>query len=266
MVKDYYQALGIPRDATQDEVRRAFRRKAMAYHPDRNLSPEAGVYFREANEAYQVLSDAERRRRYDSLYDVAREAERNRQYEEGARESETGRSAETGSSSSAASSGVGNRTRSHGNSSDVSTTTYAPRLRRLWAFLLDLLIVQILFNLLSVMGLVSLTDPGKSDFLIDAAVMVAYHSIFTIRYGQTLGKRALGIQVVDTKGDRPTTERILVRETIARALPALFVILLGEAGLAFALIVGLISVAIILLDAKRQGPHDKAAKTFVVKK
>ena len=65
--RDYYEVLGVSRAATEEEVRRAFRRKAMEYHPDRNKSDEAGDRFREINEAYQVLSDAERRRQYDQF-------------------------------------------------------------------------------------------------------------------------------------------------------------------------------------------------------
>ena len=63
--RDYYDSLGIPRDATEEDIRRAFRRKAMEFHPDRNKDPNAGEQFREVNEAYQVLGDQERRRQYD---------------------------------------------------------------------------------------------------------------------------------------------------------------------------------------------------------
>lgn len=63
--KDYYETLGVGRGATQDEVKRAFRRLAMEYHPDRNSEPGAETQFKEINEAYEVLSDAERRATYD---------------------------------------------------------------------------------------------------------------------------------------------------------------------------------------------------------
>jgi molecular chaperone DnaJ len=62
---DYYDTLGIGRDATQDEVKRAFRRLAMEYHPDRNPDPGAEARFKEINEAYEVLSDPEKRGTYD---------------------------------------------------------------------------------------------------------------------------------------------------------------------------------------------------------
>ena len=63
--RDYYDILGIARDASEEEIRKAFRKKALDYHPDRNKSPGASEQFKEVNEAYQVLTDPERRRRYD---------------------------------------------------------------------------------------------------------------------------------------------------------------------------------------------------------
>ena len=53
------------RSATEDELKRAYRNKALQYHPDRNKEPEAEENFKEINEAYQVLSDADKRARYD---------------------------------------------------------------------------------------------------------------------------------------------------------------------------------------------------------
>jgi len=65
--RDYYQVLGVSRDAAPEEIKRAFRKLAFQYHPDRNHQDGAAERFKEINEAYQVLSDTERRANYDYL-------------------------------------------------------------------------------------------------------------------------------------------------------------------------------------------------------
>src|SRR6202046_3696263 len=66
--KDYYDVLGIPRTASEDEIRTAFRTLARKYPPDVNPSDKsAEEKFKEINEAYEVLSDADKRKRYDEL-------------------------------------------------------------------------------------------------------------------------------------------------------------------------------------------------------
>ena len=63
--RDYYEILGVARTADKEEIKRAFRRLARQYHPDVNQSPEAETKFKEINEAYEVLSDDQRRAMYD---------------------------------------------------------------------------------------------------------------------------------------------------------------------------------------------------------
>ncbi|MBM3934029.1 MAG: molecular chaperone DnaJ [SAR202 cluster bacterium] len=63
--RDYYEVLGVAREASEEDIRKAFRKLALEHHPDRNKNVDAAEKFKEINEAYQVLSDAKRRSDYD---------------------------------------------------------------------------------------------------------------------------------------------------------------------------------------------------------
>src|SRR6185295_11086078 len=66
--KDYYKTLGVSKSATQDEIKKAYRKLAVKYHPDKNPGDKkAEEKFKEVNEANEVLSDAEKRKKYDEL-------------------------------------------------------------------------------------------------------------------------------------------------------------------------------------------------------
>src|SRR4030088_980013 len=66
--RDYYEVLGVSRTATAEELKRAYRKLALQFHPDRNpTDPQAEARFKEVNEAYEVLSDQSKRQRYDSF-------------------------------------------------------------------------------------------------------------------------------------------------------------------------------------------------------
>ena len=69
MAKEYYQILGVPRNATNDKIKKAYRKLAMQYHPDRNPKKEewANEKFKEINEAYAILGDPEKRSQYDQF-------------------------------------------------------------------------------------------------------------------------------------------------------------------------------------------------------
>src|SRR3954466_15208414 len=65
--RDFYEILGVARDASADDIQRAYRKLARQWHPDVNKDPQAEDRFKEISEAYDVLSDPETRRRYDAF-------------------------------------------------------------------------------------------------------------------------------------------------------------------------------------------------------
>src|SRR5437899_10665774 len=65
--KDYYKTLGVPKNASTDDIKKAYRKLARQYHPDVNKKPDAEKKFKEINEAHEGLSAPEKRKRYDTV-------------------------------------------------------------------------------------------------------------------------------------------------------------------------------------------------------
>ena len=65
--RDYYEILGVQRNASEDDIKKAFRRLARQYHPDVNKEKSAEARFKEINEAYEVLGDPQKRRAYNQF-------------------------------------------------------------------------------------------------------------------------------------------------------------------------------------------------------
>ncbi|GAE04172.1 chaperone protein DnaJ [Paenibacillus sp. JCM 10914] len=63
--RDYYEVLGLGKDASDDDIKKAYRKMARQYHPDVNKAADAETKFKEVKEAYDVLSDGQKRTRYD---------------------------------------------------------------------------------------------------------------------------------------------------------------------------------------------------------
>lgn len=76
MGKDYYKTLGIPKSANEEEIKKAYRRMALRFHPDKNKDANAEEKFKEIAEAYEVLSDPKKRAVYDQLGEEGEEGER----------------------------------------------------------------------------------------------------------------------------------------------------------------------------------------------
>lgn len=71
MAGDYYEILGVPKSASEQDIKKAFRKKAAELHPDRNKDPKATEEFKKVNEAYQILSDPQKRKTYDQYGSAA---------------------------------------------------------------------------------------------------------------------------------------------------------------------------------------------------
>ncbi len=121
---------------------------------------------------------------------------------------------------------------------------------RFAAFIVDGVALAAVWALLDAIGVVERGSGNAPVNIVQVVLSVAYFVALTAAFGQTIGKMALGIKVVDAEGDNPPMTAVLMRETIGKAVSAMVV---------------LVGFIVILFDGKRQGWHDKIAGTFVVK-
>ncbi|MDE2765857.1 MAG: RDD family protein [Chloroflexota bacterium] len=151
---------------------------------------------------------------------------------------------------------------------------YARRIPRLVAAILDIIVMLIIFAILGVAGVVEAADPEEEfnvvSSIVSAVIVLIYYVGLTAILGQTLGKMAMGIRVVNIDGEKPAPVTVLTREVIVRVLGTVLAVVLGPiiapgTGALIGGIVALVAIIWILFDDRRQGLHDKVAKTFVVK-
>ncbi len=128
--------------------------------------------------------------------------------------------------------------------------TYAGFGIRFAALIIDAVVLGIVVAILSLVNITSITDPSASGTIIQTLISFAYYIIFTATTGQTLGKMALGIMVVDANGGKLAIGKVILRETIGKFVS--FVTLF-------------IGFIIVRFDAKNQGFHDKIASSYVIK-
>ena len=128
--------------------------------------------------------------------------------------------------------------------------TYAGFGIRLAALIIDSIIMGIVVAILSLVNITSITDPSASGTIIQTLISFVYFITFTATTGQTLGKMALGIMVVDANGGKLTIGKVILRETVGKFVS--FVTLF-------------IGFIIVRFDAKNQGFHDKIASSYVIK-
>ena len=154
------------------------------------------------------------------------------------------------------------------------TLDYARRIPRLVAAILDIIVMFIIFGILTAVNVVEATDPDAEfnavSSAVSAVIVLIYYVGLTAMLGQTLGKMAMGIRVVNIDGEKPGLVPVLTREVIVRVLGTVLAVVLGPVidpgvGALIGGIVALVAIIWILFDDRRQGLHDKVAKTFVVK-
>ncbi|RZJ98551.1 MAG: J domain-containing protein [Flavobacterium sp.] len=162
-MKDYYSILGISKSVSQADIKKAFRRKAIELHPDKNQSPSAKQDFIELTEAYEVLSNKTRRKSYDNIQNPVFNSEQKTRYEYQKWEQDVNSAAESG--------------RSRGQKYAEDFSFFSKEFAKISAQVILLEIAYVLVTLL-ISLIFSSTNSSKFPplLLIFAGPMIAYHN------------------------------------------------------------------------------------------
>lgn len=150
---------------------------------------------------------------------------------------------------------------------------YASRAPRFAAWVIDVIIVVGIIGIMNGAGIIETftVEEGESASPVHSGIQavtgLVYFVVLTTAFGATLGKMAMRMKVVDADGNKPKAGLVFIREFILAGLGPIPFLVFGvtAAGGAASFLVTLVVVFWILIDDKRQGLHDKAAQTFVVK-
>ncbi len=150
---------------------------------------------------------------------------------------------------------------------------YAGRCMRLIAAIIDLIVLIVIGAILNAAFGGDTGEVDTTASFIWAIIVFGYFFLLTTTLGASLGKMALSMRVVDESGNKPAAGAVFKREFVIRALGAFAAVVLGaiigesgeEIGGLIGLVVFIIIAIMVLFDEKRQGLHDKVAKTFVVR-
>lgn len=123
--------------------------------------------------------------------------------------------------------------------------------RRLVAAFLDGIIISVFSFLVGlILGAAGANVQGVLNYALGWILSIAYYVFYQASTGQTLGKKVLGIKVIDAQGNKPTAVTFFLREIIGKLVSAIIL---------------LIGYLMVLWDGKKQGLHDKIASTYVVR-
>jgi uncharacterized RDD family membrane protein YckC len=278
-VPTYYELLGVDRNSSQEEIKKAYHELALTYHPDVNKTEKARDLMKLLNEAYEVLSDPEKRADYDDKLRMKKpDTYVGREQARPSEPEAEGRSDIDSSDYRVYWDEVMKHARPHENA-DTGPSSYEPPLHaaeagiRIFSAFLDLIIIGLLSALVLLAILPSILsifgfryEMGDPLFFLTLFIMsFAYCALSEgSSAGATPGKWYFYIFVCDTKGGRISTESAIIR-SFSKVSVIYALILITLSGFLIVSIAGLIGI-VLALYYKNWTIHDYLAKTIVVKK